>query len=100
MLADMLKVDATLSSLKRLNEGAFYFDDEKALDPLKFLKIPQNIYTGNPNFLELGKKIYLEYLETKEDGVYWVETENFFSVIEILNGEVKYKLNRMEKFST
>jgi tRNA pseudouridine55 synthase len=62
MLADMLEVDATLSSLKRLNEGAFYFDAEKALDPLKFLKIPQNIYTGDPEFLELGKKIYLEYL--------------------------------------
>jgi tRNA pseudouridine55 synthase len=98
MLADMLEVDATLSSLKRLNEGTFYFDNEKALDPLKFLKIPQNIYTGDPEFLELGKKIYLDYLETKEDGTYWVETENFFSVIEILDGEIKYKLNRVHKF--
>ena len=98
MISDKLKVDGTLSSLKRLNEGAFYFENEKALDPLKLLKIPQNIYTGDPEFLELGKKIYLEYLETKEDGTYWVETEGFFSVIEIVEGEIKYKLNRVHKY--
>lgn len=99
MISDKLKVEGTLSSLKRLNEGAFYFDNEKALDPLKFLKIPQNIYTGDSQFLELGKKIYLEYLETKADGTYLVETENFFSVIEIKEGEIKYKLNRIHKFN-
>ena len=98
MLSDMLKVDATLSSLERLNEGAFFCDNEKALDPLKFLKIPQNIYTGDSAFLELGKKLYIEYFETKEDGTYWVETEDFFSVIEVLDGEISYKLNRVHKF--
>ena len=98
MLSDMLKVDATLSSLERLNEGAFFCENEKALDPLKFLKIPQNIYTGDSEFLELGKKLYIEYFETKEDGTYWVETEDFFSVIEVLDGEISYKLNRVHKF--
>ena len=100
IIADKLKVDATLSSLKRLNEGAFFFDNEKALDPLKFLKIPQNIYTGDEEYMELGKKLTLEYFETKEDGTYWVEREKFFSIIEILNGEVKYKLNRVEKINS
>ena len=100
MIADKLEVDATLSSLRRDYEGAFSFENEKALDPLKFLKIPQNIYTGDPEFLELGKKIYLDYFETKEDGTYWVETDDFFSVIEILNGEIKYKLNRVHKFKS
>ena len=98
MIADKLEVDATLSSLRRDYEGAFSFENEKALDPLKFLKIPQNIYTGDPEFLELGKKIYLDYFETKENGTYWVETDDFFSVIEILDGEIKYKLNRVGKF--
>jgi len=98
IIADELGVDGTLSSLKRLNEGAFFYDNEKALDPLKFLKIPQNIYTGDPAFLELGKKLSIDYFESKEDGEYWVETENFFSVIEILNGEIKYKLNRVHTF--
>lgn len=99
IISDKLGVDGTLSSLKRLYEGAFSFDNEKALDPLKFLKIPQNIYTGDDEFIELGKKLYLEYFETKEDGEYWVETGNFFSVIEILDGEVTYKLNRVHKFN-
>ena len=98
LIADKLGVDATLSSLRRDYEGAFRFENEKALDPLKFLKIPQNIYRGDPEFLELGKKIYLDYLETKKDGTYWVETDDFFSVIEIVEGEVKYKLNRIHKF--
>jgi len=98
IISDKLEVDGTLSSLKRLNEGVFFFDNEKALDPLKYLKIPQNIYTGDDKFIELGKKLYLEYFESKEDGEYWVETENFFSVIEISDGEIKYKLNRVHKF--
>ena len=98
ILADKLNVDATLSSLTRLNEGEFFYDNEKALDPLKFLKIPQNIYTGDPEFLELGKKIYIDYFETKEDGTYWVETDDFFSVIEIDEGDISYKLNRVHKF--
>jgi tRNA pseudouridine55 synthase len=100
IVADKLGVDATLSSLRRDYEGAFRFEDEKALDPLKFLKIPQNIYTGDEEYMELGKKLSLEYFETKEDGEYWVERERFFSIIEIRDGEVKYKLNRVEKFTT
>ena len=98
IISDKLKVDGTLSSLKRLNEGAFFYDKEKALNPLEFLKIPQNIYTGDPEFLELGKKLNIDYFESKEDGEYWVETEDFFSVIEILDGEIKYKLNRVHKY--
>jgi len=99
MIADKLGVDATLSSLRRDYEGAFSFEEERPLDPLKFLKIPQNIYRGDPEFLELGKKIYLDYFETKEDGIYWTQTDDFFSIIEILNGEISYKLNRVHKYS-
>jgi len=100
IIADKLGVDATLSSLRRDYEGAFSYENEKALDPLKFLKIPQNIYTGDDEFIELGKKLYIEYFETKENGEYWVETQNFFSVIEILDGEIIYKLNRIHKFDS
>lgn len=100
IIADKLGVDATLSSLRRDYEGAFSYENEKALDPLKFLKIPQNIYTGDDKFIELGKKLYIEYFETKENGEYWVETQNFFSVIEILDGEIIYKLNRVHKFDS
>jgi tRNA pseudouridine55 synthase len=99
IIADKLGVDATLSSLKRDYEGAFSFENEKALDPLKYLKIPKNIYTGDEEYMKLGKKLSLEYFQTKEDGVYWVEREKFFSIIEIVDEEVKYKLNRVEKFN-
>lgn len=100
IIADKLGVDATLSSLRRDYEGAFSYENEKALDPLKFLKIPQNIYTGDDEFIELGKKLYIEYFETKENGEYWVETQNFFSIIEIVDGEIIYKLNRVHKFDS
>jgi len=97
IISDMLGVEGTLSSLKRINEGDFFYDNEKSLNPLKHLKIPQNIYTGDENYLELGKKLSIEYFQTQEDGDYWVETKSFFSIIQILKGEVSYKLNRLEK---
>jgi len=98
IIADKLGVDATLSSLRRDYEGAFHFEDEKALDPLNYLNIPQNIYRGDEEYMELGKKLSIEQFDTQEEGVYWVELERFFSIIEIIDGEVKYKLNRVEKF--
>ncbi len=98
IISDKLGVDGTLSSLKRLYEGAFHYEKEKALNPLHYLKIPQNIYTGDSEYIELGKKLYIDYFETKEDGEYWIESDNFFSIIEIKDREVKYKLNRIEKF--
>jgi tRNA pseudouridine55 synthase len=97
IIADRLDVDATLSSLKRLNEGDFFYDNEKAIDPLKYLKIPQNIYSGDDEYIKLGKKLYIDYFETEDDGIYWVDTTEFFSIIEIKDREIKYKLNRIKK---
>jgi len=98
LIADKLGVDGTLSSLQRVNEGKFFYDNEKALNPLDYLKIPENRYLGDDEFMELGKKLYIEYFEKKENGDYLIITKNFFSIIEIIDGEVKYKLNRQEKF--
>ncbi len=98
LIADKLGVDGTLSSLHRIHEGQFYFDDEKALNPFTHLAIPSNVYRGEEEYIELGKKLSLEYFETKEDGVYLIETSNFFSIIEIIGEEVKYKFNRIPKF--
>jgi len=97
LIADSLGIDATLSSLHRVCEGRFHFDHEKALDPFEHLAIPRNTYTGDDAYLELGKKLSLAYFETKEDGTYLVETENFYSIIEITDGTITYKLNRIEK---
>ncbi|WP_373028628.1 tRNA pseudouridine(55) synthase TruB [Sulfurovum sp.] len=98
LVADKLGVDGTLSSLHRIHEGQFYFDNEKALNPFTHLDIPSNVYTGDEEYMELGKKLSREYFETKEDGVYLIETSNFFSIIEIAGEEVKYRFNRIPKF--
>lgn len=98
LIAQKLRVDGTLSSLARINEGRFHFEQEKALDPLDYLNIPRNHYNGEDSFLELGKKLSVEYFEKKEDGSYLVETAHFFAIIEIKERVVSYKLNRMEKF--
>ncbi len=98
LIADKLGVDGTLSSLERLNEGMFYYDEEKALDPLLHLKIPFNKYSGDDEYIELGKRLSIEYFESRDDGYYIVVTQNFFSIIEIEDEVVRYKLNRMERF--
>lgn len=98
LLADKLGVDGTLSSLHRIHEGQFYYEDEKALDPFTHLALPSNTYMGDEAYMELGKKLGLEYFEIKEEGVYLVETSHFFSIIEIINNEVKYRFNRIPKF--
>jgi tRNA pseudouridine55 synthase len=98
LIADKLGVDGTLSSLKRLNEGMFHYDNEKALDPLLYLNIPFNNYSGDDEYLELGKRLSIEYFESRDDGCYIILTQNFFSIIEIEDEIVRYKLNRIEKF--
>jgi len=98
LIADKLGVDGTLSSLHRIHEGQFYYDNEKALNPFTHLALPTNIYTGEEVYMELGKKLSVAYFETKEEGIYLIETENFFSIIEIMENEVKYRFNRIPKF--
>ena len=98
LVADKLGVDGTLSSLHRIHEGQFYYDNEKALNPFTHLALPSNVYTGEEEYMELGKKLSLDYFEIKEDGVYLIETSNFFSIIEIQAEEVTYRFNRIPKF--
>ena len=98
LVADKLGVDGTLSSLHRIHEGQFYFDNEKALDPFTHLALPSNTYTGDESFIELGKKLDIIYFENKTDGVYLIEISNYFSIIEIIDNKVSYRFNRIEKF--
>jgi tRNA pseudouridine55 synthase len=98
LIADKLDVDGTLSSLHRIHEGEFYYENEKALNPFSHLALPFNIYTGDESFMELGKKLGVEYFEIQKDGIYLVETSNFFTIIEIIDNVVKYRFNRIVKF--
>jgi tRNA pseudouridine55 synthase len=98
LIADKLEIDATLSSLHRIHEGKFYYAEERALDPFEHLSIPRNTYTGEEAYLELGKKLTIDYFQTQEDGIYLIETENFFSIIEIDDSIVTYRFNHISKY--
>ena len=93
LLAKKLGINATLSALERKSEGEFFYENEKALDPLKHLKIAQNWYEKSQSDIELGKKLCVDDFKIKENGEYFIKFEKFFSIIEILNGQVTYRLN-------
>jgi tRNA pseudouridine55 synthase len=97
ILLEKLDRVGTLSYLERLNEGKFFFDNEKDLNPLDYIDLPINKYFGITDWLDTGKKISIDYLENKEDGKYLIILEKFFSIIEIENGEVRYLLNKVNK---
>ena len=87
----------TLSYLERVREGKFYFENHKELNPFDFIDLPKNNYTGTKEWLEVGKRISKDYLSIKENGKYIIELDTFFSIIEIIDGEVKYLLNKVPK---
>jgi len=95
ILLDRLAVVGTLSYLERLNEGKFSFDKEKALNPLEYLDLGVNNYTGTKEWFDLGKKLQIEYFDTIEDGNYLIPFDTFFAIIKIKNQEVKYVLNKV-----
>lgn len=97
ILLEKLKQVGTLSYLERINEGKFFFENEKELDPLEYIDLPFNKYFGTTEWLDTGKKISIDYLENKEDGQYIINLEKFFSIIEIIDGEVTYLLNKVLK---
>ena len=97
ILLGKLNQVGTLSYLERLNEGKFFFENEKNLDPLDYIDLPINKYFGTTEWLDTGKKISIEYLENKNDGQYLIILEKFFSIIEIIDGQVTYLLNKVMK---
>lgn len=95
ILLERLGTMGTLSYLERLHEGKFIYDDEKALNPLEYLDLAINNYTGTKEWFDLGKKLNIEYFENKNDGEYLIAFDTFFSVIEIKDNEPKYLLNKV-----
>lgn len=98
ILLEKLNSFGTLSYLERLNEGEFFYENEKELNPLDFIKLPVNKYLGTAEWLEKGKKIGIEYIEKKDNGKYLILTEKFFSIIEIVDNDVKYLINKVPKY--
>ncbi|MFX4233453.1 tRNA pseudouridine(55) synthase TruB [Aliarcobacter butzleri] len=98
ILLEKLNSFGTLSYLERLNEGEFFYENEKELNPLDFIKLPVNKYLGTAEWLEKGKKIGIEYVEKKDNGKYLILTEKFFSIIEIVDNDIKYLINKVPKY--
>ena len=98
IIAQALDLPGTLSSLRRLREGKFRIGNREPLDPLDYLALPKNRYFGDPQWLELGKKLQPRFFEKQEEGLYVVEIDKFFSILEFKEGEIKYRLNRIEKY--
>lgn len=95
VLLQKLQRKGTLSYLERLKEGKFFYDNERELNPLDYINLPKNFYKLKKEFIELGKKISIDDLQIKEEGKYLIVFEDFFSIIEIINKEVKYLLNKI-----
>jgi len=95
-LAKNLGSYGILSSLERLREGPFVYENEKALDIRKYIDLPANTFLGNPQDMELGKKLALEDFAIKGDGTYKIIQDDTIAIIEIADGKVGYVINRME----
>lgn len=96
IIAQRLGVEyGSLSMLERLSEGQFTYEGEKALDIKKSLNIPQNRYLGNYENVKYGRVLAIEDLEVKDDGYYWLDNGDNISIINVVNGEVKYELGRI-----
>ncbi|MFV0480889.1 MAG: tRNA pseudouridine(55) synthase TruB [Campylobacteraceae bacterium] len=96
MFADELGVEGCLKSLHRVNEGSFFFDDEKALNPLEYLDLRENFYLGDKEDILLGRVLSVESFECTENGEYFLVIDNLLSVIKIEENAVIYHINRME----
>jgi tRNA pseudouridine55 synthase len=98
IIANKFGFDGCLSALERLSEGAFVYEDEKALNPLDFINIEENEYLGDIEDIELGRKIYVDNFKNKEAGLYKIVLKDELSLIEITKDEtrVQYILNKVK----
>jgi tRNA pseudouridine55 synthase len=97
ILAKSLGVEyGSLSSLERLSEGQFLYEDEKALDIKKSLNIPQNYYLGDSENVKYGRGLDINDIQIKDDGTYWLDNGDNISIITIEGKIVKYELGRIE----
>jgi tRNA pseudouridine55 synthase len=93
IIADKLGTFGTLSALERLHEGDFIFENEKALDPLKFLDLTENFYLGDKEDILLGRKVAKEDFKEQEEGDYFLNLGTMLSIITIKDEKVSYRLN-------
>lgn len=95
IIAQKLGFDGCLSALNRLNEGAFFYENEQPLNPLAYLALPCNTYLSDASDILLGRKLCRENFEKQEDGIYYLVIEELLSVVQISTDGVEYLLNSL-----
>jgi len=95
LISKKLGVDGALSSLERVSEGRFVYEDEKPLDIKSSLRLKQNFYKKDIQNIKLGKKLALEDFEVQDEGTYFIDGGDFISVLTIKEKKIKYELGRI-----
>ncbi len=93
IVSQKLGVTGSLSALERLNEGAFFYEKQKALNPLEFLDLRENFYLKDYEDLTLGRKLSLDDFKIQDEGRYFVKLDKMFSILKIKDDKVSYLLN-------
>jgi tRNA pseudouridine55 synthase len=96
LIADTLGCTGSLSALERLNEGQFFYDNEKQIDIKTALALPKNRYNGDKETILLGQPLLRELFESQENGTYWLDNDETISIIEIADDKIHYLLNKVE----
>ncbi len=97
IVANSLHVkNGSLTSLERLSEGQFFYENEKPLDIKKSLNIPQNYYLGEVENIFFGKPLQVADLKFKDDGYYYIDNNDTITIINVFENRVKYELNKVE----
>ncbi|MCV6607346.1 MAG: tRNA pseudouridine(55) synthase TruB [Campylobacterales bacterium] len=92
-IAEKLGCNGALTFLERTKEGEFHFEDEKSLDPMRYLDLRENFYLGDKD-LDFGPKLKLDELQYKDLGFYYIrKPENTLRIIEITEEKIKYTIN-------
>jgi len=93
-IAKKLNCSGALTYLERVKEGEFKYECEKKLNPYKYIWPKENNYKNIQDLL-LGKKLDINNFDIKDEGIYKIKSDEFLSIIEIKNNNVKYLLNRI-----
>ena len=93
-IAKKLNTNGTLTYLERVNEGEFFYECEKKLNPYNYIWPKENFYKDEEDLL-LGKKLDINKFEIQQEGIYKIKTDNFLSIIEIKKDKISYLLNRI-----
>lgn len=96
MIAKKLGFDGALSALQRLNEGNFFYENEKALNPLEYLDLQENEYLGDSLHVKLGRKLEAKDFKIQKNGTYFVSFMDEFAIITIQDEKVVYELNKVK----